>query len=427
MENQLCKFTVDTLGNFQRISETISKCRCSIFYKGENRNGTYITDEFAEKLLATLPYAPVKGIFNAEDGDFTDHGKSRNLGRIYGVVPAQNNFAWETRLDEDGVSRTYACTDVYIYTALYPEANIIPGKSQSMELYYKTIKGDWKFINGKRLYVYEDGCFLGLQALGDITEPCFEGAQFFALYQSLKDITNEMEKYSFQKEDKLMSNEALQTNEMPDVVETTETAEVVETVEATNDSTESTESAQIELTEQVEKNAPNASNDAVPLLNTLTERGISSLEELNNHFVSFDKMVQEILDKNTKIEESQVSLSTLVVERDNAISDAKSAREQLAQVIEERDALASYKKSTEDNAKLAVINEYADTLPDEIIEKYISNLDNYNLEELDMNLTYEQKKAHPETFSTNNTGAAFVPKDEPKTGIISILDKYEKH
>lgn len=427
MENQLCKFTVDTLGNFERISETISKCRCSIFYKGENRNGTYITDEFAEKLLATLPYAPVKGIFNAEDGDFTDHGKSRNLGRIYGVVPAQNNFAWETRLDEDGVSRTYACTDVYIYTALYPEANIIPGKSQSMELYYKTIKGDWKFINDKRLYVYEDGCFLGLQALGDITEPCFEGAQFFALYQSLKDITNEMEKYSFQKEDKLMSNEALQTNEMPDVVETTETAEVVETVEATNDSTESTESAQIELAEQVEENAPNASNDTAPLLNTLTERGISSLEELNNHFVSFDKMVQEILDKNTKIEESQASLSTLVVERDSAISDAKSAREQLAQVIEERDALASYKKSTEDNAKLAVINEYADTLPDEIIEKYISNLDNYNLEELDMNLTYEQKKAHPETFSTNNTGAAFVPKDEPKTGIISILDKYEKH
>ncbi len=421
MENQLCKFTVDTLGNFERISETISKCRCSIFYKGENRNGTYITDEFAEKLLATLPYAPVKGIFDAEGGDFTDHGKSRNLGRIYGVVPAQNNFAWETRLDEDGVLRTYACTDVYIYTALYPEANIIPGKSQSMELYYKTIKGDWKFINGKRLYVYEDGCFLGLQALGDMTEPCFEGAQFFALYQSLKDITNEMEKYSFQKEDKLMSNEALQTNETAEVVEMTETVETVE-------STESTEFAQIETVEQAEENASNVSNDAAPpLLNTLAERGITSLEELNNHFVSFDRMVQEILDKNTKIEESQASLSTLVVERDNAISDAKSAREQLAQAIEERDALASYKKSTEDNAKFAVINEYADTLPDEIIEKYTSNLDNYNLEELDMNLTYEQKKAHPETFSTNKTGAAFVPKDEPKTGIISILDKYEKH
>jgi hypothetical protein len=43
-------------------------------------------------------------------------------------VPECNNFAWEQHLDEDGIERTYACTDVLLFTALYPEASDIVGK-----------------------------------------------------------------------------------------------------------------------------------------------------------------------------------------------------------------------------------------------------------------------------------------------------------
>ena len=51
----ICKeFPVTVYGNFEQYSKTISKARCRIFYKGANRNGTYITDEFAEKLLSTI-------------------------------------------------------------------------------------------------------------------------------------------------------------------------------------------------------------------------------------------------------------------------------------------------------------------------------------------------------------------------------------
>ena len=66
------------------------------------------------------------------------------------------------------------------------EANEIIGKGQSMELYSPSIKGDWKIINGRKFYVFTEGCFLGLQALGDSVEPCFEGAAFFSLYEDLK-------------------------------------------------------------------------------------------------------------------------------------------------------------------------------------------------------------------------------------------------
>ena len=136
--------------------------RCRIFYKYENRNASFITDEFAERLIKTLPYTPVKGIYDNFEEDYTDHGAKRNLGRIYGIVPENPNFAWESHLDEDGIERVYACCDVLIFTALYEEASEIVGKSQSMELYQPSIKGNWVMIEGKRLFKFEDGCFLGL-------------------------------------------------------------------------------------------------------------------------------------------------------------------------------------------------------------------------------------------------------------------------
>ena len=192
-ENIITDFPVTLYGNLEKYSETISKARCRIFYKGGNRNGTYITDEFAEKLLESIPYAPVKGIYDGEEEDFTDHGKKRSEGRIYGIVPATPNVTWEDHEDEDGEVRTYACVDVLIYTGIYTEAHEIIGKGQSMELYSPSIKGDWKIINGKKYYVFSEGCFLGLQALGDSVEPCFEGAAFFSLYEDLKKMVAQIE------------------------------------------------------------------------------------------------------------------------------------------------------------------------------------------------------------------------------------------
>ena len=192
-ENIITDFPVALYGNLEKYSETISKARCRIFYKGGNRNGTYITDEFAEKLLESIPYAPVKGIYDGDEEDFTDHGMKRSEGRIYGIVPATPNVTWEEHEDDDGEVRTYACVDVLIYTGIYTEAHDIIGKSQSMELYAPSLKGDWKIINGKKYYVFTEGCFLGLQALGDSVEPCFEGAAFFSLYNDLKKMVAQIE------------------------------------------------------------------------------------------------------------------------------------------------------------------------------------------------------------------------------------------
>ena len=172
-----------------QVSPEISKTRLRIFYKGFNRNQGYVTDEFAEKLLSSLPYTPVVGIFNDLVKDFGGHNQDRNVARVYGVVPQDPHFAWEDHLDSDGIMRTYACTDVYLFTGRYDAAKLIPGKQQSMELDTSTIRGDWQVINeyGQEGFVYTDARFIGLSVLGDDKTPCFEGSAFYELVSQFND------------------------------------------------------------------------------------------------------------------------------------------------------------------------------------------------------------------------------------------------
>ena len=183
---------VSLYGEIQEVSPTISKCRCRIFYKGLNRNRTFISEEFAQQLINSLPYVPIKGIFSYADGDYTDHGADNDEGKIYGIVPEKPNFRWEKHLDKDGIERDYVCCDVYLFTALYPEASCINGKSQSMEIYKDTVKGEWRIWeeDGKPYFHFLSGQLLGLQVLGDNVEPCFEGSAFFSLIKDTQEIMN---------------------------------------------------------------------------------------------------------------------------------------------------------------------------------------------------------------------------------------------
>ena len=63
------------------------------------------------------------------------------------------------------------------------------------------------------MFEYTDGCFLGLQVLGDDVEPCFEGAAFFSLYTSLKEILDEIKEYSL----KIPENNIGGQSKMPEI------------------------------------------------------------------------------------------------------------------------------------------------------------------------------------------------------------------
>ena len=108
---------------------------------------------------------------------------------------AEPNFAWEEHEDCDGVTRKYACADVLLYTALYSEAKLIPGSSQSMEINPYTFEGNWEiYDDGKPFFNFTKGSLFGLQVLGMATEPCYynlikDDLQPFVSY--IKNITKE--------------------------------------------------------------------------------------------------------------------------------------------------------------------------------------------------------------------------------------------
>ena len=509
MPNEIItNFPITVYGKMEKFSDTISKGRCRVFYKGRNRNGTYITSEFAEKLIASAPYTPVKGIYDNDGEDYTDHGSKRSEGRIYGVVPADPNFAWEKHLDPDGVEREYACFDVLYYTALYKEAGSISSKSESMELYRQTLKGDWKIIDGKKTYVFTDGCFLGLQALGDDVEPCFEGASFYTR-ENESGILALLEKY--EKRTDLFQNHEQGGNEtMPSINFKISDSQKYEflfnllnpnfneaggwmieycicevyddyaiarnyaegifervyfTKDDENDSLEITNKERCYIVDvnEAEKNALNnikgestfaeveariIENDASAVASAETIVSFNAtISDLNTQISTLtennENLTTENSEYNTKVGELEEIISTLTTERDEARSNYENANARIAEVennnseltnsltsmTEERDALASYKKNIEDEAKRTVINGYADQLPEEVIESYMNNIDNYTIKELDMELTYEQKKANPSLFSKTPAPAtdAYIPKDGQSSSINDILARFEKH
>ena len=453
MDKHLTEFDVQVYGELEKYNEVLSKARCRIFYKYENRNGTFITDEFAEKLLSSLPYAPVKGIY--ETDDYTDHGARRDMGRIYGIVPESPNVTWEPFVDDDGVTRTYACTDVLIFTALYEEAKEIVGKSQSMELYAPSLKYHEAIVHGRRYVVFDEGCFLGLQVLGDNVEPCFEGASFYTLQSTIEYAINQIKNYGGTKMPKInfkLSDDqkfqaiwALLNPEFTEegnwtvtygisavyddyaLVMNYETGEFNRAYYNKND-----ENDMIELGDVVKCFVVDVTENEMNTINTLRALNGDTYELVSEELTNAKENFEKVSEFSAKIEELTNSVSTLETERDNSVeqineytAQIESANNTINSLNEEINSLREFKLAVETQQKEAVINEYSEQLSEEILNGYRENFDNYTAEELDMRLAYELKKNNPSIFTkTGDEGIA--PKDTQVNGLTAILSKYKK-
>lgn len=450
MDELIREFPVTVYGNLTKYSETISKARCRIFYRGANRNGTFITDEFAEKLLSTISYSPVKGIFEASEEDFSDHGTERDMGRIYGVVPESPNFAWETYVDEDGVEREYACVDVLLYTSLYKEAQNIPGKSQSMELYAPSIKGEWEIVEGKKLFKYTDGCFLGLQVLGDKVEPCFEGAAFFTLYETFVKLTKELEKFGYtlskdreeggllemkvnfklsdaQKHDGLFSLLNDCYNEENGWVITYAICDVYDEY-AVCYNYEQQQFERVYYTKDDATDSLSLGDRVRCFIVDVTEKekiALDALQALNGgNFELVNENYEKIAEYEQKIEELEAEKATFQQEMSEVSQSLEETKQTLASLQEENNALNSYKKEIETAEKEKVIESYANLLSEEVLDSFKEKIDEYTAVELDKELAYSLKQTNFSAFQKEEV--KMIPKDNPLTGIEAILSKYKK-
>ena len=197
MDNKTTKFPsnfiVTIADTVQELNNSgYSKARVNIFYDKLNRNGTYFSKEVAEQMLLSLPGTPVVGYYDDDLEDFTTH-ESIKVTRPIGFVPENANIEWENIVDDDGVTKSYASADVILWTARYPEAKLVVGKSHSMELNPETMQGSFQVIDGNYCFVVTKAEFYGLCVLGDNVEPCFEDSKFYNLnYTNIKNEFAEM-------------------------------------------------------------------------------------------------------------------------------------------------------------------------------------------------------------------------------------------
>lgn len=439
-------FSVSLYGNLEQYNQVLSKARCRIFYKRLNRNGTYITDEFAEKLLSTIPYTPIKGIYSDSNEDYTDHGKARDLGRIYGIVPENPNIAWEKHLDEDGVEREYACVDVLLFTAIYKEANEILDKAQSMELHLPSIKGTFQFVQGRKAFVYEDACFLGLQVLGEDVEPCFEGAAFFTFYDSLKEMINKLEEYKLkenqggtqmtvtfklsdsQKYDMIFSLLNPEFNEEGHwtitygicevydeyaIARNYETGEYERVYYTKDDAEDSVSINKTEVCYIIDVNEKEKQS-----LETIRSLNSGTYEKLEENFVAADSFDEEKAQYEQKITENETSIATL--EQEVANHQAT-----IAQLNSDLQTLEEYKLNIESEQKQQIIEKYSGQLDEDVISAYSEKIGEYTIDGLEKELAFELVQSTPSIF-TQQEPQRRIPVDDHKSGVDAILEKYKK-
>lgn len=435
---------VTVFGKLTPYNDVISKARVRIFYKGLNRNNTYISDEFAEKLLSTISYSPICGIY--DDDDFTDHGENRSVGKAYGVVPENSNITWEKHMDNDGVEREYACADVLLWTARYKEASEIPGKAHSMELYDKSIAGTWKYSNGRRYFEFTDGCFIGLTPLGDGVEPCFEGSAFYTLATSLTEMVEELKNYTKSLENKLEGGQGkmtinfklsdsekhmaiwslLNTNFTEegnyeiqyDVLDIYDDYALVfdydsrsyyrvkytkdnEKNEVTLGDREKTYVMDVSESELNSLKAIKALNgDTYEKIDETFSNKISEVETLTGTIAEHEGTIGEL---NTKVGEHETTIGELNAKVETLTGEKATLEADKTALEAAKGELETYKANKEKAEKQAVLSQYSERLEEEVISEFTAKIDEYTIEDLSKELALKLVESNPSIFSKSGT------------------------
>lgn len=488
-DNICLNFDVTTYGNIETVTDTISKCRVRIFYKGMNRNRTYISDDFANQLISSLPYAPIKGIFNYGEVDFEDHGEDNTDGRIYGIVPETHHFAWEKHVDEDGVEREYATADVYLFTGLYPEASLIPGKPQSMEIFRGNLKGEWRISesDGRPYFHFLRGSLVGLQTLGRDVEPCFEGSAFFSLCEDLqncvnyiKQLDNTIKKEEGEKMDKTLFR--LSDNEKADIlfdlinpnfneegnwelngivtdvyddyalyVNQTGYHRAYYTKDGDNVSlgevmdVKITDVTASEYSALEAMKAISGTYEAVQEAYTALEGKVSELEEEKTAFeaeketlttekAELESKVAEFESEKTTLEATISEKETKITEYETQISDLTAENVRLENekndIISENESLEAFKKNVETEKKTAIINEFSAHLTDEQIESFKNAMDSFEVADFKKEVCTAAYEADPTIFAKKEDSGLIFKGGNPdngktESGVIRLLNKHK--
>ena len=417
-----------------------SKLKVGVFTKYGNRNGSYIKDGVAERMIAKAesgdPPIPVVGFFDKGNQAWASH-TGPSVANAYGFVDKFEG--WEPFTDTDGVTRDYAVFSVKLFTGYYDEANFVVGQNQSMELDIHSIEGDWADIEGQEYFVYSNAEIMGLGIIGD-HEPCFSVSSFF----SKKDDTykSQYEKFSSLLADfKAKVEEAekqpieggehpMEKNEMtPEVNEPTPAQEFEATAdEPVNQEPEAPvadEPVAEEPTEepkQEEAPAEPVAEEPAPAAEPEGDEGGEPEEPAAEEpAVDFEAQIAELQNQLTEMTTNYENAQTRIAELEAQITSASETEATLRQKIATYEA---ERACLEVEQKNALIGRYEKSLTEDELVDVREHIKDYSYDQIESKLaiTFANKQM------AGSANEKEVPLPEPAVDEFALfMQKYRKN
>ena len=412
------------------INPLMSKCEIKVFYLGHNRNGSYINRETATEMAKTLRGTPIVAAFNKDKQDFGDHGHIMHIedGEItfscktipYGFVSPDAEIWFQNFVDTDEfsnkVERTYLMTTGYLWTGQFEELIkvIRDGQPQSMELDSETLEGHWATDNnlGVDFFIINDATFSKLCILGDDVEPCFEGASvtspevsknfaqgtefqqtLFTMMNDLQTALNSKGGLNMSDENVNLSEEVVETAEIPTEEFALEEEQVVEEVAPAEPAAEFEDNT--ETTEEVVEEAANEESESEEFAQEEVDNKAETLEEETTQFTRTEEEYAALVNENESLRAEIEELRQFKLNIETERKDKLIASYHMLSDEDKADVIAHKSEYTFDEikAKLAVI----------YVEK------NVNFDMIDGQEEAEVEELPPMTFSLDEEASESVP------------------
>lgn len=400
---------VSIVAPLEPISEELAdvgRTKVRVFTKFRNRNGSYIDEATADKLIETAvdTHVPIVGFFDKEADDFTSH-VPEDLACAYGYCDRFEG--WEKHMDADGVEREYATFGVVLHTNYFAAANRIVGNPQSMELDVNSISGDWvQMDDGKEYFVYKTAKMKGFTVLGKNVEPCFQGAAFFSENESRFDRFSLLLERVREAESKEGGKKDMEEKEVKQV-----------------ENFEEEEKAEVEVAaeSEVKVDEPVVEEEETPAIDFAAEyeKMKQSFEEMKLNFANVET---ELKEANEKIAAHQSEMDSARADFEKTLSEMNERLDAANQKIAEYEAQI---KAIEDAKKKVLIDSYAGNLDSDEIEPIQANVENYSYNELEKELAvvFARKNLNKDKGEEKKER---IPLVQEENSLAKLMAKYKK-
>lgn len=391
----------------------LGRLKVGVFTKYGNRNGSYITDEIAEQLIAsaTTGNTPVVGFYDPESENWAGH-TGPLLASAYGYV--ENFEGWQSFQDTDGVEREYAVFSVVLFNKYYKEANFVVGQHQSMELDRESIEGDWATFGETEYFVYSKASIMGLCIIGN-HEPCFSVSTFFSKEdQNYKD--------QFDKFSSLLSDLKIRVEEAESEQKGGE-----QPMDENLENNVGTPAEPVTDPVATEPEATSAIEPELPLVEDpiLAEPAAEPAAEP----VDFEAMVTELQTANAEITANFENAQNRIAELEQALADANTASEAAnARIAEFEARIAQYEadaQALEEEKKNQLITKYEKVIDEEEITEVRNKISDFSYNELESKLAISFANKQ---MAGNENHEENIPLLEPEVNQFALLmEKYRKN